>query len=504
MEKRKSLVSRFLDMLEVAGNKLPDPIFIFISLSLLTVILSYFLSKAGVSVSSPVDGSTIAVENLLSKVNLGRMVGEATKNFTAFPALGVVLVVMLGIGLAENSGYFEVLIKHMVTKTPEKVIIPVLILIGIIGNAFGDAAPIVLPPLAAIVFIKLGYHPIAGMVMVYAASLGAFAANLMLGMSDALVFAFTEPSAQMIDPNINLNAAMNYYFIAASTPVLLVVIYYIVRKYTIPRFGNYELSAQLEQNDTELVEEDIKALKYANIAFFLTIALIAAFTIPKGGFLRNPETGSIINKSPFMDGIGILISILFFVPGAVFGIVSKRIKGSKDLVDMMSTSMEKMAGFIVIVFFASQMMAYFNWSNLGSIIAIKGAELLKNSDGVVLIIGMIIFTSFVNIFIGSASAKWALLAPIFVPMFMLLGFHPGFTQMIYRIGDGITNPITPMLAYLPLLLAMAQKYDKKAGMGTLISGLLPYSVGIGIFWTILIIIFYIFKIPVGPNTPVML
>ncbi|AHM57982.1 aminobenzoyl-glutamate transport protein AbgT (plasmid) [Peptoclostridium acidaminophilum DSM 3953] len=501
---KNGAMSAFLNGMETVGNKFPDPVFIFMALAVVIILLSALFASMGLSAINPTDQSTIVAQNLLSREYIGRMFSDAVKNFTGFPALGVVLIVMLGIGLAEKSGYFEIVMKYVVLRTPEQIIIPVLIAVAIIGNAFGDAAPVVLPPLAAIVFLSLGHHPIAGMVMVYAATLGAFAANLMLGMSDVLVFAFTEPAAQMIDPNIKLNVAMNYYFIAASTPLLLITVYFVTKKITIPHFGEFALASEHNEHAKEPTKQEVKAMKYANIALLLTLAAILLMIIPENGILRNIETGSILENSPFMNGIGAVISVLFFIPGLVYGYVSGSIKNSSDLSKMMGDSMASMGGFIVIVFFASQMMAYFAWSNLGSIMAIKGSQLLSNASGIGLIAGFVVFTAFINLFMGSASAKWALLGPIFVPMFMLLGYHPGFTQMVYRIGDSITNPITPMVPYLPLLLAMAQKYDKKAGLGTLIAGTLPYSIAIGLVWTIAVIVWYLLGLPVGPNAPISL
>lgn len=343
--------------------------------------------------------------------------------------------------------------------------------------------------------------------MGYVAPLGGFAANLIPGMSDALVYAFTEPAAALVDPNISLNVLMNYYFIALSTPVLLVVIYWILKKYTLPRMGKYKPEGEEIQEAKEFTDKERKAVKWANLSFILVIVAIVAIvalTAPQNGILRNQETGSIVNDSPLMNGVGIIMTILFFVPGLVYALTAGNMKNSRDFSEMLTKSMASMGNFIVIVFFAAQMMAYFEWSNLGTIIAVSGADLLQNQNGVVLIVGFIGLSAFINLFIGSASSKWAILAPIFIPMFMLLDFHPAFTQMAYRIGDSITNPLTPMMAYMPLLLATIQKYDKKAGIGTLMANTLPYSVAIGIIWTVLLIAWYLLNIPLGPNSPVLL
>lgn len=501
---KRSLVDKFLDVVEKSGNKLPDPIILFAILCLVIVLASWISSLAGVSAIHPSTGETIEAINLLSADNLRRMISESVTNFGTFPALGIVLVVMLGIGLAEKSGWFEVMMRSAVMKAPRKLIIPAIAFIGILGNVAGDAAPIVLPPLAAMVFVKLGWHPLAGIAMAYAAALGGFAANLILGMSDALVLAFTAPAAELIDPTVQTNTAMNYYFIAASVLVLLPVVWLVTAKITIPRLGEYKNPEYVSEDTGEITAKQKSALRWANLSMLAVVVLVAALSIPENGILRNGETGSLLNNSPLLNGIALLITILFFVPGLIFGIKSGTIKSGRDMARMMTESMASMGNFIVIVFFAAQMLAYFNWSNLGSIIAIKGANLLSDSNGVVLIVGIVILSGIVNLLIGSASAKWAILAPIFVPMMMLLGFHPAFTQMIYRVGDSITNPITPMMPYFPLVLAVAQKYDKKIGMGTLISALLPYSIALGVVWTLFLVAWFLLGWPVGPGGPIYL
>ncbi|MDO0957687.1 AbgT family transporter [Mammaliicoccus sciuri] len=500
-KEKVSIINRFLNLIERAGNRLPDPSILFFFLCAALIFLSWFISLFHIKVESPATGKTVEVTNLISREGFGKIISESITNFSEFPALGLVLAVMLGIGVAEKTGYFDKLMIQVVQKAPRKIIVPIIIFVGIIGNAAGDAAPVVLPPLTALVFIKLGYHPIAGLAMAYASALGAFAANVTLGMSDALVYAFTKPAAEIIDKDINLNVAMNWYFIAASTIILLPAIYYVSMKVVIPRLGTYKPDEgyEAQSDDNEISAKESKALKYANISFFVVVALLLALAIPEKGWLRNPKTGSLIDKAPLMDGVGIIILVIFFVPGFVYGILSGKISNTKDLGKMLSDSMSTMGSFIVIVFFAAQLLAYLEWSNLGIVISVKGAELLQGQNGVILIIGFIILSSLINLLIGSASAKWAILAPIFIPMFMLLGYHPAFTQMVYRIGDSITNPITPMMPYLPLLLSYAQKYDKNMKLGTLISSLMPYSIVLGIVWPLFMIIWYLLGIPLGPG-----
>lgn len=502
-KKRKGILNRFLDMIEWTGNKLPDPVMIFVGLCALILVASTIASALGARATHPASGEVIEAVNLLNGENIGRILSEAARNFGTFPALGMVLVVMLGVGVAERSGWFEVMLQSAVVKAPKFLIIPSIALIGLLGNLAGDAAPIVLPPLAAMIFIKMGWHPIAGIALAYAAAVGGFAANFFIGMSDALVQAFTQPAAELIDPDIQTNVAMNWYFIAASVIVLLPIIWFITSRVTVPRLGKYD-NPELGSEVINIEPHQQKGLLWANISVVLVTLLVVVLAIPEGSFLRNAETGSLVTDSPLLNGIGLLLAIWFFVPGLVYGIVSRTVKNSGDVSRMMVDSMGSMANFIVIVFFAAQMLAYFGWSNLGTIIAIKGAELLEGQSGIVIIIGIIVISAFINLFIGSASAKWAILAPIFVPMMMLLGYHPAFTQMVYRIGDGITNPITPMFPYFALVLSYAQRYDKKIGIGTFIATLVPYSLAMGVGWTVMMIIWYLLGWPVGIDGPIFL
>ncbi|MDJ1153201.1 AbgT family transporter [Macrococcus caseolyticus] len=500
--KKKGFINRSLDIIEKSGNKLPDPVVIFISLCLIILFASFVTGKMGVSAKNPADGKVIEAMNLLTPEGIAKIISEAVNNFAAFPPLGLVLVVMIGVGVAEKTGYFETLMKYIIEKTPRKIIVPMIILVGILGNAAGDAAPIVLPPIAAMVFIKLGYHPVAGLVMAYASALGGYSASLIIGMSDALIVSFTEPAAKLVDDSVPVNAVMNYYFLCVSTVVLLIAAWFVTVKITIPRFGAYKSDVHTAAEDVTPTER--KAMIYANIALLIAMVIVTLLAVPENGLLRNAKTGSLIQDSPLMNGIVPIITVLFFVPGLVYGFVAGTMRSTKKFAEMLGDAMSTMGPFIVIVFFAAQMLAYFKWSNLGTIIAIKGAEALQGQNGVVLILGVLALSAFINMLIGSASAKWAIMAPILVPMLMLLGFHPAFTQVIYRVGDSITNPITPMMPYLPLLLSYAQRYVKDIGLGTLIAALMPFSVAFGIFWTILLIVWYLTGLPVGPGGPIHL
>lgn len=501
---KPTLVYRFLNIVEKVGNKLPDPSILFFLMCLGLAIITWIVSLFHITVKHPNTGDTIAIKSILSKDGLMMILNDAVKNFSEFPALGLVLAVMLGVGVAEKTGYFDKLMVQIVHKAPKKFIVPVIILIGILGNAAGDAAPIVLPPLTAMVFIKLGYHPIAGLAMAYASAIGGFSANIMIGMSDALLYAFTEPATKIVSDNVHVNVAMNWYFIAASVLVLLPAVYWVTMRFVIPRLGSYDDSnsdIQVDDENTRLTTEENRSVFWANISFFIMIALLIILAIPQGSFLRNAKTGSLLNDAPIINGVGLIILVLFLVPGLVYGLMMKEFKNSKDLGKMLADSMSSMGSFIVIVFFAAQLLAFLEWSNLGVIVAVKGAALLQGQNGIILILGIILLSVIINLLIGSASAKWGILAPIFIPMLMLVGFHPAFTQMLYRIGDSISNPITPMMPYLPLLLSYAQKYDNNMKLGSLLSSLMPYTIVLSIVWPLFMIIWYLLGWPLGPGGP---
>lgn len=504
-KEKKSFVSRFLNGVEFVGNKLPDPAVLFFFMCVGLAIITWFVSLFNVSVKHPGDGKVIHIKSILSHDGFAYIMNNAIKNFSEFPALGLVLDVMIGIGAAEKSGYFDKLMISVVNKAPKKLIVPTIILIGILGSTAGDAATIILPPLAAMLFIKIGYHPIAGLAMAYASAVGGFAANLVVGMQDALVYSFTDPAARIVSKDIKTNVAMNWYFIAASVVVLLPTIHLVTTKLIIPRLGRYDESQaheDTEETSSHITPQENKALFWTNISFVVLIVLLIICAIPEHSFLRNAKTGSLLDDAPLINGVGLIILVVFLVPGTIYGILSGEIKNTKDLGSMVAESLGSMGSFIVIVFFASQLLAFLEWSNLGVIAAVKGAKLLQHQNGIVLIIGIILLSALVNMLVGSASAKWGILAPIFVPMRILVGFHPAFTQAIYRVGDSITNPITPMMPYLPLLLSYAQKYDKNMKLGTLLSSLMPYSIALTIVWIAFTLIWFLLGIPVGPGGPI--
>jgi aminobenzoyl-glutamate transport protein len=489
---------KFLDLVERGGNKLPDPVILFVAFTAIILVASAIFSMLGTTAVNPATNETIAVVNLLDAEGIRTILTTMVGNFTSFPPLGLVLVVMLGVGLAESTGLITVFMKTTILNAPTKLILPTILLMAVMGNAAADAAQVVLPPIAAMIFAAIGRHPIVGMVAAYATVTGAFSASLIVSMLDPLLAGFTQAGANLIDPNYVANPAMNYYFLVASTFIIIPVAHFVTNKIVEPRMGLYNGPAvKLEK----VTKDEKRGLLWAGISLAVYTVIILAMTLPKNAILRHQETGELI-ISPFMSSIVPIMLFAFFIPALAYGIGAKVIKSDKDVAEHLNKSMAGMGGYIVLAFVAAQMIAFFGKSNLGPILAIKGAEFLKGIgfEGLPLLLGFILMAAMINLLIASASAKWALLAPVFVPMFMLLGYSPAFTQVAYRIADSITNPITPMLAYFAIVLTFAKKYDKNIGMGTLISVLLPYSIAFSIFWIILFAIWYFLGLPLGPGS----
>lgn len=492
---------RILNKIEKVGNTMPDPVTLFVFLTLIVMGISWLAS--GVTVTNPATKESVSVVNLLSKDGFRKLLMESVNEFQKFPPLGMVLVVMLGAGVAEKSGLMSAAMENTIRKVPKSLVTATIILICILSDGAGDAGFVLLPPLAATIFLSIGRHPLVGMFAAYAGVAGGFSANLMVNMTDVLIASFTIPAAQLVDPNYNASPAMNIYFMILSTIILMLAGVYITEKIIAPRFekDNYD-GSEFELENKIIGDKEKKALKWAGISVLVIVGVVIALCFGEDPLMADPATGSLLAwESPLMQGLIPIITIAFLVPGVIYGKMTGTIKNDKDAVAMMAESMKDMGSFIVLACVAAIFIALFTWSNLGIVMAVKGTNLIKNSgfNGVGIIVSFIILESIINIFIGSASAKWAIMAPIFVPMLLLLGYNPAVTQMAFRIGDSITNPISPLFDYFPLMLILVRKYDKKAGMGTLISNMIPYSLIFGVLWTLLLVIFIMFNIPLGPG-----
>ncbi len=444
------------------------------------------------------------MKNLLSADGLRWIYTNVESNFVNFPPLGLVLVIMIGIGVAEGSGLFTVLVRQLVLGAPPKLITAAIITAGIFSHLASEVGYVILIPLGAMIFHALGRHPMAGFAAAFAGVSAGFGSNFLIGSVDPILAGLSTSAAQIIDPSMNINPMVNYYFMVASAIMVIFVGTWITEKIVEPRLGTYsgkEKPLAIEQ----ITPLEKKGLKWAGIGTLIFVALMAWTIIPENGLLRDPVTGSIL-QSPFFSGIVVGLLLLFFVPGIIYGIIVKTIKNDKDVINHMSNSMKGMGGYIVLVFFAAQFIYWFNYSNLGLVVAIDGAEFLSHIGftGIPLILTFLLLSAFLNMFMGSASAKWAIMAPVFVPMFMILGYHPGLTQAAFRIGDSVTNVITPMMSYFALIVTYAQNYDEKNGIGTIISLMIPYTVVFMLVWAVMMTIWMLLGIPVGVDGPIHL
>jgi aminobenzoyl-glutamate transport protein len=498
------LFNKSLDYIEVIGNKLPHPATLFGILALIVVIVSWLGDLLVWQAVHPADGSTISVKSLVSGDGIRWIYTNITYNFVNFPPLGYVLAVMIGIGVAEGSGLFTSMIRSLVLNAPKKLITGTIVFAGIISHLASEAGYVILIPLGAMIFHALGRHPMAGLAAAFCGVSGGFGANFLIGSVDPILAGLSQSAAQIIDPNITINAAVNFYFMFASAFLIVVVGTWVTEKIVEPRLKTYEGSAEKIPVE-EITPAEKKGLKWAGISLLIIIILLAFTIIPENGLFRNPKTGEVLH-SPFFDGIITGILIFFLVPGLVYGVIVKTIKNDKDMMKHIIKSMSTMATYIVLVFFAAQFVYFFRYSNLGLIFAIQGAEFLKNIGltGIPLIVMFVLLAAFINMFMGSASAKWAIMAPVFIPMFMLLGYHPALTQAAFRIGDSVTNLITPMMSYFALIVAFAQKYNEKYGIGTIISTMIPYTIIFTVFWTLLLVVWMWIGLPTGPDGPLFL
>ncbi len=500
---KRSILLRILDRIEAVGNRFPHPATLFAIFALITVIVSEIVFRSGTTAVHPGTGETIEAVSLLNANGLRFIFSKATDNFVYFPPLGIVLVAMIGIGVAEGSGLLSALLRHIVTAAPRRLVTAAVVAAGILSHLASSAGYVVLIPLGGMIFIAFKRHPLAGIAAAFCGVSGGFGANFLIGSIDPILAGLSESAANLVDPAMHINPAVNFYFMIVSAFLLVVLGTWVTEKFVEPRLGPYEGKAVGEFDEVSPHEK--RGLIWAGIALAAVLVILAALTIPGNAILRDPETGSLL-RSPFMTGLITAIMVFFLVPGLAYGIAVGTVRNDKDAVKHMTGSMKGLAGYIVLVFFAGQFVYYFKNSNMGVLLAIKGAELLRSIGftGIWLLVSFVVLSAFINLFMGSASAKWAIMAPIFVPMFMLLGYHPGITQAAFRIGDSITNIITPMMSYFALIVAFAQKYDERYGIGTITATMLPYTIVFGIFWTVLLAVWMLLGLPTGPDAPIRL
>ena len=390
----------------------------------------------------------------------------------------------------------EAVLKKIVAITPKKAVTATVIFLGIMSNVASSTGYVMLVPLGAILFMSFGRHPIAGLAATFAGVSGGWSANLLIGTNDPVFAGMSTEAARMIDPTYTVLPTGNWYFMVASTFLITFIGTLVTEKIIEPRLGKYIPEEEVKVNDISLDEK--RGMKFALISLIVFFIVVGLLVLPENALLRNPQTGELL-RSPFMSGIVFLMSLFFMIPGIFYGIGSRKIKSDKDVIELMTKSINNLSGFMVLIFFAAQFVVFFNYSNLGIILSVKGAEFLQNTGfvGIPLIFAFIVMTAIINIFIAVDSAKWAIMAPIFVPMFMRIGFSPELTQAAYRVGDSCTNVIAPLMPFFPLVVAFAQKYDKKSGMGTLVSLMIPYSIAFLLGWIVLLIIWFLLGLPLG-------
>jgi len=506
---RGSWLARSLTIIERVGNALPHPGTLFAAMALLVILASWVTSWFDLVVTHPGTGETISPVNLVSLSGLHRILTNMVTNFTSFAPLGTVLVAMLGIGIAEGSGLIAAALRLLVMSAPRRLLTFVIVLAGVLSNTASEIGYVLLVPLAASIFLAAGRHPIAGLAAAFAGVSGGYSANLLLGTIDPLLAGLSEEAARIISPEYTVNPAANYYFMFASTFFIATAGTWVTEKVVVPRLGAYTGDEKPEEL-RDMNPEESRGLRWALVATIVITLLLVWSALPLGsvpgaGWLRDPGTGALL-RSPFMSGIVAMIFLVGAGTGIAYGVGAGTYKNDTQVMKGMGKAMETLALYMVLVFFAAQFVAYFNWTNLGLIIAVKGSDLLKASGlgPIPLLVAFVFISGFINLFMGSASAKWAIMAPVFIPMLMLLGYSPELTQAAYRIGDSTTNIISPMMTYFALIVAFVARWDPKAGIGTVIATMLPYTVVFLLVWTVLFAVWLLFGIPVGPGAPLFI
>ncbi|WP_101926446.1 AbgT family transporter [Luteimonas rhizosphaerae] len=514
---RTSATTRLLNTVEFLGNLLPHPVTLFALLALTIVLLSGVLAAYGVSVPDPrpdgaagrAEDGVIRVISLLDADGLRRIVTGLVTNFTGFVPLGTVLVAMLGVGIAERSGLLAAAIKTLVLGAPKNLVTVVIVFAAILSNTASEMGYVVVIPLAAAIFHALGRHPLAGLAAAFAGVSGGYSANLLIGTVDPLLAGITQEAAQLIDPAYEVHAAVNWYFMIASTFLVTAMGWFVTARIVEPKLGPYDptqLDPDADPVDmSPLGPVERRALRWAAVAALAMAALIAWLVVPANGALRLPGVDDTLGSlRPFLTGIVVLVAVFFAVPGIVYGALTGSIRNDRDVIDAMAKSMGTLSLYIVLVFFAAQFVAFFNWTQLGQVMAVLGSTLLESIGltGPLVFVAFIAMCGLINLSLGSASAQWAVTAPIFVPMLMLVGYSPEVIQAAYRIGDSVTNLITPMMSYFGLIMAFAARYQRNLGVGTLIAMMLPYTLVFFVGWTTLFMLWvFVFGLPVGPGAP---
>ncbi len=502
-QQNKQEVKGFLKAVERLGNSLPHPAMIFFILSLSIVVISGLVAKFGEPVTyfDARAGENITVEavSLFNAEGLRYIFNSAVKNFTSFAPLGTVLVAMLGVGVAEWTGLINTSLRKILTGVHPKLLTAIIVFTGIMSNIASDAGYVVVIPLGALLFASVGRHPIAGLAAAFAGVSGGFSANLVFGTTDALLSGITNEALRGVGIDYEVLTTGNWYFLFASTFFLVILGTIITEKVVEKNLGPY--NGKFKVVEEEITDIENKGLRNAGLALLAYIVVMAILMLPNGPLRTLDAEGKLTLNDFLSNGLIPAILLLFLIPGLAYGKTTGKIKDSNDLVASMTEAMKSMGSYLVLAFFASQFISYFSYSKIGTIISVKGAQFLESIGltGLPLVVVFVLITAFLNLFMASASAKWAIMAPIFVPMMFQLGLSPELVQVAYRIGDSTTNIITPLMSYFAMIVVFAQRYDEEAGLGTMISTMIPYSITFLIFWTLLLAAWFLFGLPLGPE-----
>lgn len=499
-------MNSLLSMIERVGNKLPHPFILFIILSGLIIVVSALLATAGITAVNPKTGAEVAVRSLVSAQGLEFMLTSVVSNFVNFPPLGLILVVMFGIGLADRMGLLSTLMQVSVAKAPPALLTFCVFMAGICGSIASDANYLILIPLAAMIYHSVGRHPLAGAAAAYAAAGAGFDASLFITVGDALFSGISTEAARLVDPNAYVSPIDNYYFVACSVFVLALVGTLVVDKFVEPRLQRHLplTDSPIEMPAPHSLSADEKrGLKRVGLVTLLYIGLVFLAVLPEASPLRNADGGLI--PSPFLKSLVPLMFIYFVLIGITYGVTLGKIKSSQDIPHKMSEAARDLAPTLVLFFAIAQFIAYFKWSELGQFIAIEGSNILQSTGftGLPLVVAFIILTAIMNVFMTSGSAQWALMAPVFVPMLMMVGFEPAFVQAMFRIGDSSTNIISPMSPYFSVALVYMQRYQPNLGLGSLMATMLPLSVAFLVAWTAFLMIWLMLGLDIGPGIGMM-
>lgn len=489
---------KLFNCIERIGNKVPNPFLLFVYLIVILMIATAVISTLGLAVKNPANGEIVRVNNLLSVAGLQWIFPNIIKNFSGFTPLGSILALVIGAGLAEKVGLLQSLMVKMASRVSRRYASYMVLFIAFFSHISSDAALVVMPPLGALIFIAVGRHPVAGLLAAIAGVASGFTANLLIVTTDVLLSGISSEAAKAVSDTVHVSVIDNWYFMATSVIVLTIAGAILTDKYVEPRLPAWE--GGTGERLAALTPLENKGLKAAGIAALLFIGLMALLVVPEGAPLRDPHTGSIV-PSPFIKGIVPIIILFFFTVAIAYGVVTRQIRRPDDVPNLLVEPMKSMAGFIVMVFPLAQFVAFFNWSNMGKFMAIGLTDVLETAgvSGAPAFLGLMFLSAFLCMFIASGSAIWSILAPVFVPMFMLLGFHPAFAQMIFRIADSAVLPLAPMSPFLPLFLGFLQRYRKDAQLGTYYVLIFPYPLVFFSVWILLLLAWYMLGLPIGPG-----